>query len=120
MRAVDRKSLDAPKVLTEDGKRGAKELDKARLWRADTDPKKKSFSFSVYKHAEVKAALEKLFHGKCAYCESFYSAQAPVDVEHFRPKGAVEGEADGGDERAGHDGPGHDHAARDSDDARLD
>ena len=33
---------------------------------------------------------------------------------------AVEGEADGGDERAGHDGPGHDHAARDSDDARLD
>ena len=36
-----------------------------------------------------------------------------------RPR-AVEGEADGGDERAGHDGPGHDHAARDSDDARLD
>ncbi|MCA0873048.1 hypothetical protein LCL97_19635 [Seohaeicola saemankumensis] len=94
MRAVDRKSLDAPKVLTQDDKGGAKELDKARIWRADTDPKKKSFPFKVYKHAEVKAALEKLFHGKCAYCESFYSAQAPVDVEHFRPKGAVEGEAE--------------------------
>jgi uncharacterized protein (TIGR02646 family) len=51
-----------------------------------------SFSFSAYKDAGVKAALEKLFHGKCAYCETYYSAQAPVDVEHFRPKGAVEGE----------------------------
>ena len=44
------------------------------------------------KDAEVKAALEKLFYGKCAYCETFYSVQAPVDVEHYRPKSAVEGD----------------------------
>ena len=40
----------------------------------------------------MKRRLEELFHGKCAYCESFYASQAPVDVEHYRPKGAVDGE----------------------------
>ncbi|WP_147126487.1 endonuclease [Shimia ponticola] len=48
-------------------------------------------SFSVYKDDRVKAALEQVFHGKCAYCETIYQTQAPVDVEHFRPKGRVEG-----------------------------
>ena len=37
----------------------------------------------------MKRRLDLLFHGKCAYCETFYSASAPVDVEHYRPKGAV-------------------------------
>jgi uncharacterized protein (TIGR02646 family) len=40
----------------------------------------------------VKKRLEELFHGKCAYCESLYASQAPVDVEHYRPKGRIEGE----------------------------
>ncbi len=51
----------------------------------------KSFEFSRYKSADVKRALDNLFHGKCAYCESFYAKTQPVDVEHYRPKGAVEG-----------------------------
>jgi len=42
--------------------------------------------FSVYSDARVKAALEKIFHGKCAYCESRYQATQPMDVEHWRPK----------------------------------
>ena len=46
-------------------------------------------SFSYYKNDAVKARLVDLFHGKCAYCESFYSSTQPMDVEHFRPKGAV-------------------------------
>jgi uncharacterized protein (TIGR02646 family) len=42
-----------------------------------------------YKHVEVKKALEKLFHNKCAYCEGKGASQAPVEVEHYRPKGRV-------------------------------
>jgi uncharacterized protein (TIGR02646 family) len=42
--------------------------------------------FSVYSDARVKATLEKIFHGKCAYCESRYRATQPMDVEHWRPK----------------------------------
>jgi hypothetical protein len=42
-----------------------------------------------YKDIEVKKALEKLFHGKCAYCEGQPTSQGPWDVEHYRPKGRV-------------------------------
>ncbi len=42
--------------------------------------------FNVYSYPQVKAALEKIFHGKCAYCESRYLATQPMDVEHWRPK----------------------------------
>jgi uncharacterized protein (TIGR02646 family) len=51
--------------------------------------KKKAFEYSAYKGTDVRLALEKLFHGKCAYCETFYAASSPVDIEHYRPKGGV-------------------------------
>jgi len=44
---------------------------------------------AIYGHTEVKKALERLFHDKCAYCESKMTATADWDVEHFRPKGRV-------------------------------
>ena len=50
---------------------------------------KKEFPFEVYRQEYVKVAMEKAFYGKCAYCESYYESLIPVDVEHFRPKGAV-------------------------------
>lgn len=43
----------------------------------------------IYGHVHVRAALEKLFHDKCAYCESKMTAVADWNVEHFRPKGRV-------------------------------
>ncbi len=68
--------------------RARNEYDKVVAHRADPT-KTKSFDFKVYKHKDLKNALHELFHGKCAYCETFYSATQPMDVEHFRPKGAV-------------------------------
>ena len=52
-------------------------------------PEDFTFTFSRYKGTDVKAALEQLFHGKCAYCESRYAGTQPLDVEHWRPKAAV-------------------------------
>jgi uncharacterized protein (TIGR02646 family) len=46
--------------------------------------------FVAYKGRDVIEALNTRFAGKCAYCESPYAAQAPVDVEHYRPKGGIE------------------------------
>lgn len=43
----------------------------------------------IYADDRVKAALEKIFHEKCAYCETKITASADWDVEHFRPKGKV-------------------------------
>ncbi len=48
------------------------------------------FKFKAYRLDPVKASLEAAFHFKCAYCESDYSANANVRVEHFRPKGRVD------------------------------
>lgn len=42
-----------------------------------------------YKDPQVKMALEKLFHDKCAYCEGKVTATGPWEVEHYRPKGRV-------------------------------
>lgn len=42
------------------------------------------------KLAGLKEALAKVFHDKCAYCESSVSHVQPYAIEHFRPKsGAV-------------------------------
>ncbi|WP_433765309.1 endonuclease [Pseudomonas putida] len=86
MRKVDRSTVIPPDIL-ESLTGGKKELDEVRAhW---TQQKPGSFEFKLYKHDEVKQRLHQLFHGKCAYCETFYSASGPVDVEHFRPKGAI-------------------------------
>jgi hypothetical protein len=50
----------------------------------------KGFKFVVYKDARVVKALEDAFFGKCAYCEFSYAGGAPCDVEHYRPKGAID------------------------------
>jgi uncharacterized protein (TIGR02646 family) len=44
---------------------------------------------TLYKHDNVKVALEELFYRKCAYCETGGLLQFAWDVEHFRPKGRV-------------------------------
>lgn len=94
MRHAKRDTVDPPVNLVDPDAKGPRELEKVRAHMSDAELREKSFGFKAYKDDGVKAALHALFHGKCAYCESFYQAQAPVDVEHFRPKGAVEGEDD--------------------------
>jgi uncharacterized protein (TIGR02646 family) len=62
--------------------------------RSQSAEKFKTFAFEVYKHADVKTALRQLFLGKCAYCETYFESNAPVDVEHYRPKAAVSDDDD--------------------------
>ena len=94
MRRVDRSPVAEPSILRKprpsDGK-SELQLATEHMERIATGEKLGAFDFARYKEASVKTALEKLFHGKCAYCESFYAGLQPVDVEHYRPKGEVEG-----------------------------
>ena len=87
MRKVSRNGA-APTSLGAKDKNGLTELDRARA-HTKSAAAKVSFSFKAYKHDEVRRRLEDLFHGKCAYCETFYRMSAPVDIEHFRPKNSV-------------------------------
>ena len=84
---VERTTVDKPKALVGKDSKAEAELKKARQHFQKTDPG--SFEFQVYKDTTVKTALKELFHGKCAYCETKYDASQPVDIEHYRPKGAV-------------------------------
>jgi uncharacterized protein (TIGR02646 family) len=74
-----------PEILTSPAAK--KEQEEARRFFG---PRKRSeqerFDFKLYRHPDVRKALNDLFHGKCAYCESFYGATQPVGVEHHRPK----------------------------------
>lgn len=42
-----------------------------------------------YAPTVVKTALEKIYKGKCAYCESKIKHAASLQVEHYRPKAKV-------------------------------
>ncbi len=46
-------------------------------------------SYTVYSDISVRKVLLKMFHGKCAYCESKITAIYNGDIEHFRPKGEI-------------------------------
>src|SRR5262249_2349347 len=51
--------------------------------------RKEGFVFKAYKVAGVANALNALFHGKCAYCESRMATVHPSDIDHYRPKSAI-------------------------------
>lgn len=59
----------------------ANETAKAITEKANHEPVR-----AIYSHAQVKQALDRLFHGKCAYCEFRTTGGSDWDVEHFRPK----------------------------------
>ena len=97
MRFVSRGPKPPPAALGKRGRDKLSEFERVKAHMEATLPpgtKRTAFEFHAYKADEVKRRLEDLFHGKCAYCESFYAAQAPVDIEHYRPKGAVEDDPD--------------------------
>ena len=85
---VDRSKIPAPDILTDPNKSGPKET--LRAIAHYTGPNANTpFNFKVYSSHEVKEALNELFKGKCAYCESTVLHIYPGDVEHFRPKGEI-------------------------------
>ncbi len=43
----------------------------------------------LYRDPDVRRALEEVFHGKCAYCESRPTSVSSWNVEHYRPRGRV-------------------------------
>lgn len=86
MRRVARSDADRPAMLDPESGRAADETRKnVAAAAAGAD-----FTFTVYKHRDIKVVFHRLFHGKCAYCESRYVAATPMDVEHYRPKSSVQ------------------------------
>jgi hypothetical protein len=94
MRYVDRAVVDAPPSLSapSDAVREEKiaAVEFYRTFDTSLNPRPKAYAFVHYKDFDVTSRLRRLFHDKCAYCES--DVGDDMDVEHFRPKGGVTGD----------------------------
>jgi uncharacterized protein (TIGR02646 family) len=80
---VAKPALAVPKPFRKAADAETREAIRHFLGRAT---RSKPFAFRAYRNAELKAALEHLFHGKCAYCEWRYGGGSYMEVEHYRPK----------------------------------
>lgn len=79
--------LDA---LLKKNKQGKTEREEADAYYGANPPPTSSWDgFERYKADPVCEALDAIFHGKCAYCESSYRALEARNVEHYRPKGGI-------------------------------
>jgi uncharacterized protein (TIGR02646 family) len=74
------KRLTPPLILTKKASKWTKTLLNAK---APEDKKKAAIK---YKHKEIKEALNIMFHGKCAYCESKINHVDYGQIEHYKPK----------------------------------
>lgn len=86
---VDRTQINEPVTLSKTDRNGKTETERAIEHYTNNWDGQTQYKFSRYKDDHVKEALKKLFHGKCAYCESNFRHISPEDIEHWRPKGAV-------------------------------
>ncbi|MDB9476244.1 HNH endonuclease [Dolichospermum circinale] len=98
MISVSRPS-EPPKVLKRNGNKWLHKLQQAlanletlknqpiinqkELAQAENEVEK---TRNKYKNKDIKEALETIFHGKCAYCESKVTTTGYGDIEHFCPK----------------------------------
>ncbi len=87
---INRNRVARPASLTAPNGSGHREHLRAAVYYQS--PRTKSYAFAHYKEPGVVSALNTLFHNKCAYCEGKITNTGPIDVEHFRPKGRIEGE----------------------------
>jgi uncharacterized protein (TIGR02646 family) len=76
-----------PASLTGPNSAGVRERTRAVAFYNVAANATEPFDFAAYKGDDVKRTLTSTFHGKCAYCEGPFEGTAPVDVEHWRPKG---------------------------------
>ncbi|MDO7443548.1 hypothetical protein Q5X61_07290 [Acinetobacter baumannii] len=85
-----------PKVLTDNAEEWTNNLlsliSKYGSYKAI--PKEiKETALKYYRHEDIKDALFKLSHKKCAFCEGFPEDNGNIEVEHFHPKSLYPEEA---------------------------
>jgi len=86
---VDRRCVAMPSLLLPGSAAAEAEKCKAIMFFKEKHRSQRWFDFKVYKSAEVKGALNVLFHEKCAWCESRLGSTTPGDICQYRPKGSV-------------------------------
>jgi uncharacterized protein (TIGR02646 family) len=91
---IDRSAVQMPEILDR-----AKSSVAQEEWREAKafysipleQRRQRRFQFRLVRDSSVRKALDELFHGKCAYCETSVRASSLTDIELYRPKGGVIG-----------------------------
>ncbi len=104
MRKIDKTSISRRPSSTLHTKKSFK--NKVKNFIQEKNKSLQERKFNGYNSSSIKKALEKLYSNhisistnssvynpKCAYCESQSNTVAALQVEHYRPKKAVEGDA---------------------------
>lgn len=87
---VDRLNVINPlDPSTKLGQQAVRETERIGVQLQSGEMSQKRIRVKAYRHLSVQDALNRLFQGKCAYCESELSASQPIDIEQFRPKMSV-------------------------------
>lgn len=89
---LERPELSSTHKLLTDGPTAVSDM--IALWQADPQGFKPELDDKLYKSCQVE--LRQMHHGKCCFCETNIDAGSYGDVEHFRPKKAVTGDASHG------------------------
>lgn len=85
---VDRGRVAIPSALLPSGV-AETELNKAVMFYKEKNRSQRWFDFKAYKSTDVKDALNVLFYGKCAWCESRLGSTTPGDICQYRPKRSI-------------------------------
>ncbi|OSZ79040.1 hypothetical protein CAP35_12555 [Chitinophagaceae bacterium IBVUCB1] len=78
------KTMPGPTILIDD----AFEVELMRTMFSSTS----YYDSQHYGHDDVRVALDKIYHGKCAYCETRIEPVATPQVDHYRPVNTYTGE----------------------------
>lgn len=71
------------------------ESNLAHQWtaRALEEKERHEANNRVYRHESVVEALDKIYAGKCGWCETYLGVSSPLIIDHYRPKKAVKNDA---------------------------
>jgi hypothetical protein len=89
---VNRADVRPPRILT--GHRAHRLYRAAQKFFSTPESRRRQerFSFApIFLNDTVTDALDRLFHKKCAYCESIVNVTGHFEVDQFRPKMAAVG-----------------------------
>jgi uncharacterized protein (TIGR02646 family) len=88
---IDKKAIKTPAILdSEHPENKSNAARKEHEESFDSGIVNFEFQSAIYGHKRVKEALIKVQHGKCCFCESDINAISHGDVEHYRPKKALQ------------------------------
>lgn len=95
MRKIDRETVEVPSILYSDSVREARNTiaNHFNFSEQSRHSRRAPIARDLFANMQVREHLDRLFYGKCAFCETEVADGAQA-IEHFRPLGYASGISD--------------------------